>query len=110
LMNSQTIWRILFSAQKFYWSLGISIFTWMIRLTQTRWSLMKCLKHLALSSMLVLQLIRRTMHILDLLVSTRSSTDINILSIESTLYLCDHCFVECKLSIRRPMHPKKEIS
>jgi hypothetical protein len=38
------------------------------------------------------------------------STDINILSIESTLYLSDRCFVECKLSIRRQMHPKKEIS
>ena len=48
-------------------------------------------------------------HILDLLI-TRSTTDINILSIESTLYLSDHCFVECKLSIRRPMHPKKEVS
>jgi hypothetical protein len=81
----------------------------MIRLTQTRWTLMKCLKHLALNSMLVLQLISRTMHILDLLI-TRSTTDINILSIKSTLYLCDHCSVECKLSIRRPMHPKKEIS
>ncbi len=48
-------------------------------------------------------------HILDLLI-TRSTTDIKILSIESTLYLYDHCFVECKLSIGRPMHPKKEIS
>ncbi len=48
-------------------------------------------------------------HILDLLI-TRPTTDIKILSIESTLYLSDHCFVECKLSIGRPMHPKKEIS
>ena len=48
-------------------------------------------------------------HILDLLI-TRSTTDIKIISIESTLYLSDHCFVECKLSIGRPMHHKKEIS
>ncbi len=48
-------------------------------------------------------------HILDLLI-TRSTTDIKILSIDSTLYLSDHYFVECKLSIGRPMHPKKEIS
>ena len=37
-------------------------------------------------------------HILDLLI-TRSITDINVLSIENTLFLSDHCFVECKLSI-----------
>lgn len=48
-------------------------------------------------------------HILDLLI-TRSTTDINISSIESTLYLSDHCFIECELSIPRPLHSKKEIS
>ena len=48
-------------------------------------------------------------HILDLLI-TRSITDINVLSIENTLFLFDHCFVECKLSIPRPKHSNKEIS
>ena len=48
-------------------------------------------------------------HILDLLI-TRSITDINVLSIENTLFLSDHRFVECKLSIPRPKHSNKEIS
>ena len=48
-------------------------------------------------------------HILDLLI-TRSTTDINISSIESTLFLSDHCFVECNISIPRPKLFKKEIS
>ena len=32
------------------------------------------------------------------------------MSIENTLFLSDHCFVECKLSIPRPNHSNKEIS
>ena len=48
-------------------------------------------------------------HTLDLLIS-RSTSDINILSIESTFFLSDHCFVECKLSIPRPNDSKKLIS
>ncbi len=48
-------------------------------------------------------------HTLDLLI-TRSTSDINILSIESTFFLSDHCFVECNLSIPRLNDSKKLIS
>ena len=50
----------------------------------------------------------RSHHILDLII-TRSSRDITINEVQSTLFLSDHCFVECNLGILRPNITKKEV-
>ncbi len=47
-------------------------------------------------------------HILDIIV-TRSSSDIIISEIQPSLFLSDHCFLECDLSVARPNLRKKEI-
>lgn len=47
-------------------------------------------------------------HILDLII-TRSSNDIIINEIRPTLFLSDHCFIECNLAIPCPFPEKKEI-
>ena len=48
-------------------------------------------------------------HWLDLII-TRSTNDIKVLSPVSSLYLSDHCFVECSLTIPTPYPTIKEIS
>ncbi len=47
-------------------------------------------------------------HILDIIV-TRSSSDIIIGEIQASLFLSDHCFLECNLSVPRPNLKKKDI-
>ena len=47
-------------------------------------------------------------HILDIIV-TRSSSDIIIGEIKASLFLSDHCFLECNLSVPRPNLKKKDI-
>ena len=50
----------------------------------------------------------RSLHTLDLII-TRSSRDIIINEIRPTLFLSDHCFIECNLGILRPNITKKEV-
>ncbi len=47
-------------------------------------------------------------HILDIIV-TRSSSDIIISEIQPSLFLSDHCFLECNLFVPRPNLKEKEI-
>ncbi len=47
-------------------------------------------------------------HILDIIV-TRSSSDVIISEIQASLFLSDHCFLECNLSVPRSNLRKKEI-
>ena len=47
-------------------------------------------------------------HVLDITV-TRSSSDVIISEIQASLFLSDHCFLECNLSVPRPNLRNKEI-